>query len=507
MTRLLVALLFALAPAAQSTGRIAGHVSTTDDPGQQLARAYVSLIGVDSQTRRLTMTRDDGTFVFDGLAPGRYIVEAGKLPYLAADQRVTVGAGHTGEDLTFRLKRSGVITGHIFDERGEPARQITVSALQIRYERGGVRNMLATGHSSVTDRSGRFRLHGLPPGAYTIATSGSPIGGLPPLPGVTHTAATNVFVIDDGSEHNNVTTHLIHSTAPPASMWAGLSGTVLGTDGQPTEADVTVSYTRGSIGLPGSGSGSSRTRTSGGQFRFNSVMPGAMRISAMVAGQPLRAVHDLTLEGGRAAEITLRLQPPIDIVGRATNADTFVTPPPLVVTGDGAYLGETRTIDVPPSGEFKLSLFPGRYLIPNPSLVLVDGVDMTDRVFEVRHDRPIKNLVVTFGGPRQSITGHVLNTDGVGVNTVTMVAFSATETDWFHDSRRIAIATPSTDGRYELADPQGATLPAGEYYLAAVADLSPDEHYNPAFLKTLIPAALRITLGAGEQKVQDVRVR
>ncbi|MCC7186913.1 MAG: hypothetical protein IT185_11765, partial [Acidobacteria bacterium] len=209
----------------------------------------------------------------------------------------------------------------------------------------------------------------------------------------------------------------------------------------------------------------------------------------------------------RGGEITLQLQPPVHIVGRATDAHTFAKSPTLLVVNHNRSNGEILTIDVPPSGEFRLSLFPGRYLIPNPSLVLVDGVDMTDRVFGVRHDPPIKNLVVTFAGPRQSISGRVLNTEGVGVNTVTMVVFSATETDWFHDSRRIVIATPSTDGRYELPDPRGATLPAGDYFLAAVAALSPDEHYNPAFLKTLIPAALRITLGAGEQKVQDVRVR
>jgi len=506
MTRLWISLLLVLMPSAQSTFRITGHVSTTGDPGQTLARAYVSLIGVESKTHRLTMTRDDGAFVFEGLAAGSYIVEAGKLPHVATQHLVTLGPSQAVADLTFRLKRSGVITGHVFDERGAPAREVTVNAREIRYERGGEVTAFSTGSSSVTDRFGGFRLHGLAPGAYVVTTRlGGALGmAVSFLPGVAGLEGATRFFVDDGTEYTNVSTHLVLPVTPTTQLMGTVSGVVLDPDGRPVEADVTVGFLQTATG---SMTGSMRTRSTGGRFRFNTVPSSASSITATVAGQALQGTHYLTPADVRGGEIALQLQPPIHIVGRATDANGLTTPATLLVVNHNRSNGEILTIDVPPSGEFRLSLFPGRYLIPNPSLVLVDGVDMTDRVFEVRHDPPIKSLVVTFAGPRQSISGRVLNSDGVGVNTVTMVAFSATETDWFHDSRRIAIATPSTDGRYELPDPRGATLPAGDYYLAAVAELSPDEHYNPAFLKTLIPAALRITLGAGEQKVQDVRVR
>jgi len=506
MTRLWVALLLVLMPPTQSTGRITGHVSTTGDPGQTLARAYVSLIGVESETHRLTMTRDDGTFVFEGLAPGSYIVEAGKLPHVATQRVVTLGPAQAVTDLTFRLKRSGVITGHVFDERGAPAREVTVNARKIRYERGEEVTALSTGSSSVTDRFGSFRLHSLAPGGYVVTTRlGGALGmAVSFLPGVDGIEGATRFFIDDGTEYANVTTHLVSASPPPVPTLGAISGVVLGPDGQPVEADVTVGFLQATTGLP---TGSMRTRSTGGRFRFNTVPSRATSITATVAGKALQGTHSLAPADVRGGEITLRLQPPVHIVGHATGVQTFANRATLLVVNQNRAYGDVLTIDIPASGEFTLSLFPGRYLIPNPSLVLVDGLDMTDRVFEVRHDPPIKSLVVTFGGPRQSITGHVLNTEGVGVDTMTMVAFSTMEADWFHNSRRIAIAKPSTDGRYQLADPPSATLPAGEYYLAAVAGLSPDEHYNPAFLKALIPAAIKITLGTGERKTQDVRVQ
>ena len=68
-------------------------------------------------------------------------------------------------------------------------------------------------------------------------------------------------------------------------------------------------------------------------------------------------------------------------------------------------------------------------------------------------------------------------------------------------------AQPGTDGRYRLGGPGPAILPAGEYYLAAVTDVSKDEQYDPAFLKSLVAASIRITLAPGQKATQDIRVQ
>ena len=50
-------------------------------------------------------------------------------------------------------------------------------------------------------------------------------------------------------------------------------------------------------------------------------------------------------------------------------------------------------------------------------------------------------------------------------------------------------------------------LPAGEYYLAAVTDVSKDEQYDAAFLKSLVPASLKVALAPGQRVTQHVRVQ
>jgi hypothetical protein len=139
--------------------------------------------------------------------------------------------------------------------------------------------------------------------------------------------------------------------------------------------------------------------------------------------------------------------------------------------------------------------------------VTLDGADVTDRAFDVSAETPPKEIVATLTDQWQEITGRVTNTDGAGISDYTMLVFPVDETYWLHNSRRIVTTQPAGDGRYQLGGPGPALLPAGEYYLAAVTDVSKDEQYDPAFLKALIPAAIRITLGTGDRKTQDVRVQ
>jgi hypothetical protein len=40
-----------------------------------------------------------------------------------------------------------------------------------------------------------------------------------------------------------------------------------------------------------------------------------------------------------------------------------------------------------------------------------------------------------------------------------------------------------------------------------VTDISKDEQYDPAFLQTITPAAIKITLAPGGRQTQDLRVR
>jgi hypothetical protein len=58
-----------------------------------------------------------------------------------------------------------------------------------------------------------------------------------------------------------------------------------------------------------------------------------------------------------------------------------------------------------------------------------------------------------------------------------------------------------SDGRFTITG-----LPAGEYYIAALTDLNASEMYEPSFLASIVPAAITVTLGDGEKKVQDLKL-
>jgi hypothetical protein len=61
---------------------------------------------------------------------------------------------------------------------------------------------------------------------------------------------------------------------------------------------------------------------------------------------------------------------------------------------------------------------------------------------------------------------------------------------------------PATDGRFIVSN-----LPPGDYLVAALVDVGPNEWNDPSFLAEIAPAGVRLTLGEGEKRTLDLRVR
>ena len=60
---------------------------------------------------------------------------------------------------------------------------------------------------------------------------------------------------------------------------------------------------------------------------------------------------------------------------------------------------------------------------------------------------------------------------------------------------------PGTDGKFIVRG-----LPAGDYVIAAVADIEQGQWYDPALLERLKAAGTPIHLEDGDQKTQDLRI-
>jgi hypothetical protein len=85
---------------------------------------------------------------------------------------------------------------------------------------------------------------------------------------------------------------------------------------------------------------------------------------------------------------------------------------------------------------------------------------------------------------------------------VYIVAFPTDWTQWRQGSRWLGNPRrPAAEGRYVFSG-----LPPGEYYLAALPEYDQTIWYTPEYLDQIVPGAIKVTIGEGEKKVQDLRL-
>jgi hypothetical protein len=178
------ATLFAQTPPQLSAGslshfRIAGTlVGASEGP---LSRARVSLQDVKNPKSEIFMiTGDNGHFEFGNLHAGKYSLQGAKRGYITAtyDQHeqfstaIVTGAGVDTENLTLRLVPTAVLTGHVFDESGEPVRTATVTLWRDDHSAGVSRTVRYRGDAS--DDQGSFEFAPLNAGTYFVSVAAKP---------------------------------------------------------------------------------------------------------------------------------------------------------------------------------------------------------------------------------------------------------------------------------------------------------------------------------------------
>jgi hypothetical protein len=162
------------------TFRISGAV-VNGLTGEILRNAGVTMGKADtSETPQSVTTGDDGGFRFDGLAAGKYWLQAEARGFLqqAFEEHegfstgiVTGGAADT-EHLMFRLRPAASIAGEIVDEANEPVREAQVMLFRRQKQDGREVTSLASG-APVNDE-GHYRFKDLAPGTYFIAVEARP---------------------------------------------------------------------------------------------------------------------------------------------------------------------------------------------------------------------------------------------------------------------------------------------------------------------------------------------
>jgi hypothetical protein len=245
------------------------------------------------------------------------------------------------------------------------------------------------------------------------------------------------------------------------------------------------------------------------------------------SGPVLWARADLDVTGRDVEGVVLALQPGMKFAGRVV-FDASSSPPPSDLTAlrvalaapplrspaTGILGPQLGVVYVPPGavradGTFDVAgMLPGAYSVMSTvpggwwlRSAMVGGRDVLDSLLEFGNGGDVSGAVLTFTDKHSEISGALQTQSGAAATDYFVVAFSSDRAMWRPGSRRMQSTRPATDGHYSFKD-----LPAGEYLIVALTDFEPRDLDDPAFLESVAPSALKVALGEGERKVQDLRL-
>jgi hypothetical protein len=311
------------------------------------------------------------------------------------------------ERLDVALPRAGAISGRIHDEFGDPVAGVVARALRVRYVDGrprltpmseGLEALLSSGF---TDDTGRYRIHGLPPGGYVIQAA---IGQtkIPPgeaddrtsyaptyYPGTGSSADAQRLTLGVGEDLPNIDLQLLpvrHVT---------LSGTAVSSSGQPPARasvellaplpDAFVTEPKVTVGADGT-------------FTITNVPPGEYRVLISVPATSGRefGIVPVTVGDRDVTGIAVVTASAATLSGRAVSESGKPLPETLrfaaVSTTAAPSVPITTPVLIEPNGTFEMRGLVDKHLfvLSEPSRgwflksVTIDGKDFSDSGYEFK---------------------------------------------------------------------------------------------------------------------------
>ena len=493
--------------------------------------------------------------VFGALRPG--LGMPGALLQLSMGQKL--------DDVAFRIPRGGVIAGIVTDEFGDPAFGVPVRAMRFGYA-NGIRVAEPVPSMVVTDDLGGYRIAGLLPGEYvvsavprdSVASAAASAESLRQRQAEVLAAArargteaaTQAQFERARREQGRDPTRPPEGTGyvavyHPSSIAPGTAGRVrVGASEQVSAVDIQLQVIGTGVvsGVVTGPQGTPlaarvqlldpampianlavwfRNAASNGRFAFHGIPPGAYVVTAQASsgrpGEELTAgttvqvteagEHDvaLALRAGVSASGTIDLAS----LGAAVDLRKIQVDLMRVMT-PAEWEAPLGTAIPDADGRFVIrGLSPGRYRVGVRGLpdgwmlasAMFDDVDAADSHLQVEA-RPISGGVVTLTSRQSQLTGVVSGTSGDPATDHAVLLFPPDRELWVPQSRRIHVAQPGADGRYTIRG-----LPPGEYRIAAVIPPEAGQQFDPEFLAQAMSGSTSVTIAAGEQKTQDLRVR
>src|SRR5262249_12253812 len=134
--------------------------------------------------------------------------------------------------------------------------------------------------------------------------------------------------------------------------------------------------------------------------------------------------------------------------------------------------------------------------------VLIAGRDVIDTPIEVRAGETIRNVSLVFTDQQSQISGTITTDQGTPAIDYTVLAFPTDRTFWRPQSRYIVTTRPDQNGSFQLRG-----LPPAEYFVALIDPAEQGEWFEPAFLDAHRTGAQKVSLGEGDAKSLDLKVK
>lgn len=384
-------------PSATLTGRIVVAGTT-----QGVDRARVTLRGDRLLSNETTTTADDGTFVFEHVAPGTYHLGASKAGFVTMEvaEPIGVAAAERVDGVVAELTPGAVIGGTVTERFGQPAVSADVALLS----KG------RTVASRTADDRGQYRFFGLAAGEYTVLVrsyldanlilqvNGRTMRYAP-------TAYPGPIAVRAGEERSDADVQMrLVALATIAGTVAAADGAsrpnvIVGLRAADAIAGVTPRLVDGSEPV------------TAGAFEFPGVAPGryilfatTLPAGATPEGRRLVGLVTLDVDGEDLRDVTVTMQPAPTIAGRVAieggklPARTLVAMSPLPGSID---IGGTAVVQ--PDGTFSATVAPGRYEIrisgaglqPAAKGVTIGGRAVDPATLVIETGAAIKDAVIT----------------------------------------------------------------------------------------------------------------
>jgi hypothetical protein len=333
-------------------GSVEGKVVSTVGGGA-VKRAVVTLKGEETY---LVRTDADGRFSLQGVAPGRYEVQAVRDGYQSKPERAVEVTGGANA-LTVHLVPLALIAGKVVDESGDPVAEATVEAMHYRFT-GSNKQLRSNGRATTNDR-GEYLLADLAPSRYYLRAS-SPDQDPPVIgdivdrgprrlqvfaaayyPGTRDPNRASMLEAPPGGELRNVDLQMQRQGV------YSISGT--SSPGLSVELIRLVNEPRGSYAT---------RRGSSGPFEIWGLVPGPYAVTSKRQGS-LYALRRVEIVNDDIRGVDLTSGTSVAVAGRVENAP----PGALIVLQSEEATALDISAPLEADGSFHLSAQPDRYVV------------------------------------------------------------------------------------------------------------------------------------------------